>query len=63
MAQARQVGPTSFGFEFYNENKTVTKWTKEYDRGLLAEYASVEGKSVGGSYGSIIMGSQSYRVK
>lgn len=54
-AQARQVGPTPFGFEFYNENRTVTKWTGEYNRGLLSEYGSVEGKSVGGDVGAIRM--------
>lgn len=53
VAQAREVGEKGFGFEFYNENRTVTKWTGEYNRGLLSEYGSVNGQSVGGDAGAI----------
>lgn len=55
MAQAREVGSKAFSFEAYVSDGTVTRYTDTYNRGLLSEYGSVEGKSVGGDVGSIRM--------
>lgn len=55
VAQAREVGPKAFSFSTYISDGTVAKYTDTYNRGLLGEYGSVEGKSVGGDVGSIKM--------
>ena len=55
MAQAREVGPKRFGFEFYQSDGSARKYADTYNRGLLGEYGSVQGTSVGGDVGSIVL--------
>ena len=49
MAQAREVGPKAFSFEFYQSDGSTKKYTDTYNRGLLSSYGTVQGKSVGGN--------------
>lgn len=55
VAQAREVGPKRFAFEFYQSDGSARKYTDTYNRGLLGEYGSVQGTSVGGEVGSIVL--------
>ena len=54
MVHAREVDPKPFGLEFYLNEGSSVKYTKDtYHRALLADYGYAQGTSVGGDVSAI----------